>query len=69
MSEEAQERLRSRAGAERQIPEKYLQQTVAEALVRDRSKRRAQLECSLNKLLRTYSTEEVVAAAARRIGS
>ncbi|MCP9944163.1 hypothetical protein LUX12_04155 [Streptomyces somaliensis] len=69
MSEEAQQRLRSRAAAERKIPEKYLQQTVTEALVRDRSKRRAQLECSLNKLLRTYSAEEIAAAAARRIGS
>ncbi|MDL2077652.1 hypothetical protein QNN03_14525 [Streptomyces sp. GXMU-J15] len=67
MSEEAQERLRSRAAAERKTSEEYLQQAVTEALARDRYKRRAQLECSLNKLLRTYSAQEIAGAAARRI--
>ncbi|MEU9154254.1 hypothetical protein AB0D59_27785 [Streptomyces sp. NPDC048417] len=35
--------------------------------VRDRSTRRAQVECSLNELLRTFDPEEIAGAAARRI--
>jgi hypothetical protein len=67
MSAELQERIRKCAAAERKTPEEYLQHAIAEALARDRSTRRAQLECSLNVLLRTYSPKEVVGAAARRI--
>lgn len=67
MSEEIQARIRRRAAAEQKTPEEYLQQAIAQALARDRSTRRAQLECSLNELLRTYSPEEVTGAAARRI--
>ncbi|MFD7002713.1 hypothetical protein ACFWA5_42295 [Streptomyces mirabilis] len=67
MSEEIQELIRRRAAAERKTLEEYLQQAIAQALARDRSTRRAQLGCSLNVLLRTYSPEEVAAAAARRI--
>jgi len=67
MSEEAQERIQRLAAAEQKTPEEYLQQVIAQALARDRSTRRAQLECSLNELLRTYSSEEVTGAVARRI--
>ncbi|MFF7601057.1 hypothetical protein [Streptomyces mirabilis] len=67
MSEETHERIRRRAAAERKTPEEYLQHAIAQALARDRSTRRAQLGCLLNVLLRTYSPEEVAAAAARRI--
>ncbi|WP_405881032.1 hypothetical protein OG762_22025 [Streptomyces sp. NBC_01136] len=68
MSEEVQERVQSLAAAEQQTPEEYLEQAIAQALARDRSTRRAQLDCSLNELLRTYSPEEVSGAAAWRIG-
>ncbi|MFJ8550900.1 hypothetical protein [Streptomyces sp. NPDC093676] len=68
MSEEIEERILRCAAAERKAPEEFLQQAVAEALARDRSTRRAQLECSLNALLRTYSPEEITGAAAQRIG-
>jgi hypothetical protein len=67
MSEEADERIRSCAAAERKTPEEYLQEAITQALARDRSTRRAQLECSLNELLQTYSPGEVTGAAARRI--
>jgi hypothetical protein len=67
MGEELQERIRKRAAVERKTREEYLQDAIAEALARDRSTRRAQLECSLNVLLRTYSPEEVAGVAARRI--
>lgn len=67
MSEEVQERIQRLAAAEQKTPEEYLQQVIAQALARDRSTRRAQLECSLNELLRTYSSEEVTGAVARRI--
>ncbi|MFD8501231.1 hypothetical protein ACFV2L_00545 [Streptomyces sp. NPDC059687] len=67
MSEEAKERITRGAAAERKAPEEYLQQAIAQALARDRSTRRAQLECSLNVLLRTYRPEEITGAAARRI--
>ena len=67
MSAELQERVRTHAAATQKTPEEYLQHAIAEALARDRSTRRAQLECSLNELLRTYSPKEVVRAAARRI--
>ncbi|MEV7345094.1 hypothetical protein [Streptomyces sp. NPDC093544] len=67
MSDEVQERIRGCAAAERKTPEQYLQQAIAQALARDRSTRREQLECSLNELLRTYSPEEISGAAARRI--
>ncbi|WP_406438025.1 hypothetical protein OHB00_26040 [Streptomyces sp. NBC_00631] len=68
MSEETHERIRAGAAAEGETPEEYLGEAIAEALARDRSARRAQLECSLNGLLRRYSPEEVAGAAARRIG-
>ncbi|MER5911892.1 hypothetical protein ABT124_15635 [Streptomyces sp. NPDC001982] len=68
MSDEIQERIQRRAAAERRTPEEYLQQAIAQALARDRSTRRAQLECSLNELLRTYSPEEITRVAARRMG-
>ncbi|WP_329245497.1 hypothetical protein OIE43_21065 [Streptomyces pseudovenezuelae] len=68
MNAELQERIRKCAAAERKTPEEYLQHAIAEALARDRSTRRAQLECSLNVLLRTYGPEEITGAAARRIG-
>jgi hypothetical protein len=48
-------------------PEAYVQQVIAQALARDRSRRRAQLEFSLNELLRTYSPEEITGTVARRI--
>lgn len=67
MSEETHERIRTCAAAERMAPEEYLQDAIAQALARDRSTRRAQLECSLNELLRVYSAEEISGAAARRI--
>ncbi|MEV7388086.1 hypothetical protein [Streptomyces sp. NPDC091215] len=67
MSEEVQRRIQTLAAAEQQTSEEYLGQAIAQALARDRSTRRAQLECSLNELLRTYSPEEVTGAAARRI--
>ncbi|GGK64257.1 hypothetical protein [Streptomyces flaveus] len=67
MGEEVYERIQRLAAAERKTPEEYVQQAIAQALARDRSTRRAQLECSLNELLRTYSPEEVTGAAARRI--
>jgi len=67
MSAELQERIRKCAAAERKTPEEYLQDAIAEALARERSTRRAQLECSLNVLLRTYSPKEVVGAAPWRI--
>ncbi|MGI3204133.1 hypothetical protein ACRJ4W_50295 [Streptomyces sp. GLT-R25] len=67
MSEEVHERIRRCAAVERTTPEEYLQQAIAQALARDRSTRRAQLECSLNGLLRTYSPEEITGTAARRI--
>ncbi|MEU9149098.1 hypothetical protein AB0D59_00745 [Streptomyces sp. NPDC048417] len=69
MSEEVHERIRSCAAAERKTPEEYLQEAIAQALARDRSTRRAQLECTLNELLRTYSPEEITGAAAGRIGT
>ncbi|MEU6325053.1 hypothetical protein [Streptomyces sp. NPDC047009] len=46
-----------------------MRQAIVQALAHDRSSRRAQLECSLNELLRTHSPEEVAGAAARRIGT
>ncbi|MGQ4384596.1 hypothetical protein [Streptomyces sp. SAS_270] len=67
ISEETHERIRARATAEGKKPEAYLQEAIAEALARDRSTRRAQLECSLNELLRTHTPEEITGAAARRI--
>lgn len=69
MSEEVQERIQRLAATEQKTPEEYLEQAIAQALARDRSTRRAQLDCSLNELLRTYSPEEVTRAAARRIGT
>ncbi|MFD3500462.1 hypothetical protein [Streptomyces sp. NPDC058678] len=67
MSEELHERIRNCAAVEQKTPEEYLQEAIAQALARDRSTRRAQLECSLNELLRTYSPGEITGAAARRI--
>jgi hypothetical protein len=67
MSAELQARIWKCAAAERKTPEEYLQDAIAEALARDRSTRRAQLECSLNVLMRTYGPEEITEAAARRI--
>jgi hypothetical protein len=68
MSEEVQGRIQRLAVAEQKTPEEYLQRAIAQALARDRSTRRARLDCSLNELLHTYSPEEVTGAAARRIG-
>ncbi|MEV0910030.1 hypothetical protein [Streptomyces hokutonensis] len=68
MGEELWQTVRTRAAAERSTPEEYLQQALEQALARDRSTRRARLECSLNELLRTFSPQEVTVAAARRIG-
>ncbi|MET8950509.1 hypothetical protein ACWEO4_04720 [Streptomyces sp. NPDC004393] len=45
-----------------------MQGAIAQALARDRSARRAQLERSLDELLRMHGPEEVAGAAARRIG-
>jgi hypothetical protein len=67
MSEQVQERIQRLASAEQKTPEEYVEQAIAQALARDRSTRRAQLECSLNDLLRTYSPDEITGAAARRI--
>lgn len=67
MNEEVQELLQRLAAVEQQTPEAYLEQAIAQALARDRSTRRAQLECRLNELLRAYSAEEVTGAAAQRI--
>ena len=67
MNEQTWERIRSQAAATGQTPEEHLQEAVAQALARDRSTRRARLECSLNALLGTFTPEEVTAAAARRI--
>ncbi|MFC5214172.1 hypothetical protein [Streptomyces coerulescens] len=58
-----------RAPRRRGTPEEYLQEAIAQALARDRSARRAQLECSLNGLLLSYSLQEIVGAAAQRIES
>ena len=69
MSEEVQGRIQRLAVAEQKTPEEYLQRAIAQALARDRSTRRARLDCSLNELLRTYSPEEVTGAAARRIAT
>ncbi|MGC5568277.1 hypothetical protein ACPYPG_36300 [Streptomyces sp. FR-108] len=68
MSEEVQEQIQRLAAADQKTPEEYLQQAIERAPARDRSTRRAQLECSLSRLFRTYSPEEVTGAAARRIG-
>ncbi|MFF7473399.1 hypothetical protein [Streptomyces sp. NPDC008092] len=67
MSEEVQDRIQRLAAVERKTPEEFLHRAIAQALVRDRSTRRAQLECRLNELLRTYSAEEVTEMAARKI--
>ncbi|MFE6361520.1 hypothetical protein ACFVP3_16210 [Streptomyces sp. NPDC057806] len=67
MNEEIHERIRSCAAAARKTPEEYLEEAISQALARDRSTRRAQLECSLNELMRTYSPGEITGAAARRI--
>ncbi|WP_330303392.1 MULTISPECIES: hypothetical protein [unclassified Streptomyces] len=69
ISEEVHERIRSCAAAEGKTPEEYLQEAIAQAPARDRSTRRAQLECALNELLRTASPEEITGAAAGRIGT
>ncbi|WP_020134210.1 hypothetical protein [Streptomyces sp. 351MFTsu5.1] len=67
MSEEVHGQVQRLAAAEQRTPEVCLEQAIAEALARDRSTRRAQLDCALNKLLRTYSPGEITGAAARRI--
>ncbi|WP_406393699.1 hypothetical protein OG806_24745 [Streptomyces sp. NBC_00882] len=69
MSGETHERIRAGASAEGKTPEEYLREAIAQALARDRSARRAQLECSLNGLLRSYSLQEIVGAAAQQIES
>ncbi|MET9090206.1 hypothetical protein ABZX77_51610 [Streptomyces sp. NPDC004237] len=69
MSDETHERIRAGASAAGKTPEEYLREAIAHALARDRSARRAQLECSLNGLLRRYSLQEIVDAAAQRIES
>ncbi|MFF4208826.1 hypothetical protein ACFYZE_05480 [Streptomyces sp. NPDC001796] len=51
MSEETHDRLSTYAAAERKTPDESLQEAIAEALARA-APRRAQLECSLNELLR-----------------
>jgi len=66
MSEEVQDRIQRLAAAEQQTREDYLHQAIARVLARDRSTRRAALECRLNELLRTYSAVEVAGAAAQR---
>lgn len=68
MSPGAQRRLRHQAVAEGNTPERFLQDGVAQALARDRSTRRAWLECQLNTLFREFTPEEVTGAAAQRIG-
>jgi hypothetical protein len=67
ISDETHERIRAGASAEGKTPEEYLREAIAQALARERSTRRARLECSLNGLLRTYSPEEITGAAAQRI--
>jgi len=69
LSAEVHERIQRFAVAERRTPEEYVQRAIVQALARDRSARRAELDCSLNELLRTYSPEEVLGAAARQIRS
>ncbi|MFJ5305200.1 hypothetical protein [Streptomyces sp. NPDC088350] len=67
MTEQTWERIRAQAAATGQTPEEHLREAIAQALARDRSARRARLDCSLNTLLRTFTPDEVTAAAARRI--
>ncbi|MFD3572553.1 hypothetical protein [Streptomyces sp. NPDC058644] len=69
LNEGAHERIRRCAAAERKAPEEYLQQAIVQALARDRSMRRARLECSLSGLIRMYDPEKTTGAAARRIGT
>ncbi|MFI5887990.1 hypothetical protein [Streptomyces sp. NPDC051554] len=69
LTHDAQERIRSHALAAGKSPEQHLHDAVLEALVRDRSTHREQLECSLNQLLHDFTPEEITAAAARRITS
>lgn len=64
---DALERLRRQAAAEGTTPEDCLKAAIAQALARDRSTRRARLECSLNTLLRDFTPEEIAGAAARKI--
>jgi len=65
MSEAVQEQVQRLAAAEQRTPEKYLEQAIAQTLARDRTTRRAQLQCRLSELLRTYSAVEITGAAAR----
>ncbi|MFJ4361661.1 hypothetical protein ACIP25_35825 [Streptomyces massasporeus] len=65
LSDETYERIQRVAAAEQQTPEECLEQAIAQALARDRSSRRAQLECRLSELLRTYSAVEITGAAAQ----
>lgn len=69
LSLDALERLRRRAAAEGTTPEDCLKAAITQALARDRSTRRARLECSLNTLLRDFTPEEITGAAARRINA
>jgi hypothetical protein len=47
-------------------PDAYLNEAIAQALARDRSTRRAQLECELNALFRDFTAKEILAESARR---
>ncbi|MFJ9008529.1 hypothetical protein [Streptomyces canus] len=67
LSDEAWEHIRSRAAAAGQSTEDLLHDAVLQALARERSTRRAQLECRLNQLLSDFTPEEITSAAARRI--
>ncbi|NEC86411.1 hypothetical protein [Streptomyces sp. SID12501] len=67
MSVDALRRLRHQAVTEGKTPEGCLRDAVAQALARDRSTRRARLECQLNTLFREFTPEEVTGAAAQRI--
>ncbi|MDH6522203.1 hypothetical protein [Streptomyces sp. SAI-090] len=67
VSDEAWEHIDDRAAAAGQSVEDHLHDAVVQALARDRSTHQAKLECSLNQLLRDFTSEEIAGAAARRI--
>ncbi|MER6081258.1 hypothetical protein [Streptomyces sp. NPDC001833] len=69
LTHDAQERIRRHAMTAGKSPEQHLHDAILQALAHDRSTRQAQLECSLNQLLRDFTPEEITTAAARRISS